>query len=54
VIGENAVIGSNTFITSSIKAGTRVTIKNQELQFSYDQALRMESLDQEDAWFYTI
>lgn len=54
VIGENAVIGSNTFITSSIKAGTRVTIKNQELQFSYDEALRMESLEQGEAWFYII
>lgn len=33
VIGEGSVIGSNAFITKSIPAGTRVTIKNQELQF---------------------
>lgn len=54
IIGENAVIGSNTFITKSIQAGTRVTIKNQELQFSYDKTLRTESLDQGEVWFYTI
>jgi serine O-acetyltransferase len=33
VIGEHSVIGSNAFITSSIPAGTRVSIKNQELSF---------------------
>lgn len=54
VIGESAVIGSNTFITKSIKPGTRVTIKNQELQFSYDKTLHTESLEQGDVWFYTI
>lgn len=54
VIGENAVIGSNTFITRSIHANTRVTIKNQELQFSYDQTLQTESLDQEEAWICRI
>ena len=31
-IGEGAVIGGNAFITSSIEAGSRVSIKNQELQ----------------------
>lgn len=31
IIGEGAVIGSNAFITSSIDAGSRVSIKNQEL-----------------------
>jgi len=30
VIGHDSVIGSNAFITSSIKGGTRVSVKNQE------------------------
>ncbi len=54
VIGENAVIGSNTFITKSIQPDTRVTIKNQELQFSYDKTLHTESLEQGEVWSYTI
>ena len=33
VIGEGAVIGSNAFVTSSVPSGTRVSIKNPELQF---------------------
>ena len=33
VIGSNSVIGSNCFITTSIPEGTRVTIRNQELQY---------------------
>lgn len=34
VIGENVVIGGNAFITSSVPAGTTVTIKQQELAFN--------------------
>ena len=34
VIGEGSVIGSNAFLTKSVPANTRVTIKNQELVFS--------------------
>ncbi len=37
VIGQNSVIGSNAFITRSIPAGTRVTIKNQELSYRNDE-----------------
>ena len=33
VIGRNSVIGSNAFITSSIAPETRVSIKNQELNY---------------------
>lgn len=33
VIGKNTVIGGNAFITSSIPANTRVSIKNQELEY---------------------
>ena len=34
VVGRNSVIGSNAFLTRSVPEGTRVTIRNQELQFS--------------------
>ncbi len=34
VIGRDSVIGSNAFITKSIPAGTRVSIRQQELQYS--------------------
>jgi serine O-acetyltransferase len=53
VIGRDAIIGGNTFITKSIEAGTRVSIKNQELQFSYDSKKKAE-LKQEDFWDYII
>ncbi len=33
VIGENVVIGGNAFITSSVPAGTTVTVKNEEMLF---------------------
>ncbi len=34
VIGHDSVVGSNAFLTTSIAPGTRVSIKNQELQMS--------------------
>lgn len=48
VIGEGAIIGSNAFITSSVPAGTRVSIKNPELQFK--DRVRMTELGQEGFW----
>ena len=56
VIGEGSVIGSNAFITKSLPAGTRVTIKNQELQFKDKDGTIIEKNDiaQGDAWFYVI
>ena len=33
VIEENVVVGGNTFITKSIGKDTRVSIKDQELQY---------------------
>lgn len=40
IIGHDSVIGSNVFITSSIKPGTRVSVKNQEQDISnkYDDS----------------
>ena len=48
VIGEGAIIGSNAFITSSVPEGTRVTIKNPELQFK--DRVRTTELGQEGFW----
>ena len=56
VIGEGSVIGSNAFITKSVPADTRVTIKNQELVMkgSDGRIIEKDDLDQGDAWFYVI
>lgn len=48
VIGEGAIIGSNAFITSSVPGGTRVSIKNPELQFK--DRVYMTELGQEGFW----
>jgi serine O-acetyltransferase len=48
VIGEGAIIGSNAFITSSVPAGTRVSIKNPELKFK--DRVSMTELGQEGFW----
>lgn len=53
VIGHDAIIGGNTFITKSIEPYTRVSIKNQELQFSYDSGTKKE-LEQGEFWDYII
>ena len=52
VIGAGAVIGSNAFITSSVPGGTRVSIKNPELQFKdrKDRGVKMTELGQEGFW----
>lgn len=56
VIGRNTVIGSNAFITKSIAEGTRVSIRNQELQFKYDTKtiLKKNDLEQDEFWSYSI
>ena len=55
VIGKNTVIGSNAFITKSIAEGTRVSIRNQELQFKYDKTiLKKNELEQDEFWTYSI
>ena len=57
VIGKGAVIGANAFITSSIPEGAKVSIKNQELHYRYDEkqgAPKPAELDTENAWFYII
>jgi serine O-acetyltransferase len=55
VIGKNVVIGSNAFITKSIGEGTRVSIRNQELQFKYGVKTPVHrELEEDEAWYYTI
>ncbi len=51
VIGDNATIGGNAFIVKSIPAGTKVSVKNPELQYSGGENLE---LDQDDIWYYII
>lgn len=56
VIGKNSVIGSNAFITKSVGEGTRVSIRNQELQFKSgkkEPAYKNE-LEQDEFWTYSI
>lgn len=53
VIGRDSVIGSNAFITKSIPEGTRVSIRQQELQFS-GQSKTSENDLTDDTWFYII
>ncbi|MBR1822275.1 MAG: serine acetyltransferase [Clostridia bacterium] len=56
VIGHDSVIGSNAFITHPIAPGTRVSIKNQELQYKNGQGyvLQPELPGDEPEWFYVI
>lgn len=58
VIGRDSIIGGNAFITSSIPAGTRVSIKNQELNYNYSNnnisAVERVDLDQDASWCYEI
>lgn len=49
IIGDGAVIGSNAFITSSVPAGTRVTIRNPELQYK-NREKKTKELGQEGFW----
>ena len=55
VIGKNSIIGGNTFITSSVPADTRVSIKNPEMEYrsAGDKSVK-EEIKQSDEWFYII
>ena len=62
VIGEGSVIGSNVFITSSVRPGTRMSVKTQELVISHkdsDRKLegpreRKSEGDEKENWYYII
>ena len=54
-IGKTSVIGGNTFITSSVPAATRGSIKNPEMEYySAGKKHVKEEIKQDDAWFYVI
>lgn len=64
-IGEGSVIGSNVFITSSVKPGTRVSVKTQELIIHNDDddikkygGVEMiedpRDSDTDSTWYYVI
>lgn len=53
VIEEGVVIGGNAFITSSIRKGTKVSVKSQELIFHVDDDTIARS-DLDETWFYVI
>ena len=55
VIGESSIIGGNTFITSSVPANTRLTVKNPEMEYrSQDSRRRKEEVKPGDEWCYVI
>jgi serine O-acetyltransferase len=56
VIGHDSVIGGNVFITKSVPANTRVSVKNQELisRTTTGKGLQRQELTQNDVWYYVI
>ncbi|MSS20352.1 serine O-acetyltransferase [Pseudoramibacter porci] len=59
VIGEGSVIGGSCFITTSIPAHARVSIKNQELSINIPKKDAPDEIDTRDVpmdnrWFYMI
>ena len=56
VIGEGSVIGGNAFITRSVPKGTRVSVKNQELDYDFgtEREWKSKDLEQSEEWFYII
>jgi serine O-acetyltransferase len=52
---NNAVIGGNAFITSSVGANTRVSMKNLEMDYvSTDKKHKTEEITQSEEWYYII
>lgn len=61
VIGHDSVIGGNAFITTSIPSNTRVSIKNQELEYKQGytdgrnkKGRNTAELIQSEEWYYMI
>ena len=52
VIGDDVTIGGNAFIVDSIQPGTKVNVKNPELQFSQESA--PSEFVQEGFWDWVI
>ena len=54
VIGKNAVIGGNAFITKSVPAGAKVSVVNQELKYNFGESKPVNSVSDDNSWFYVI
>lgn len=56
VIGHDSVIGGNAFITTSIPSNTRVSIKNQKLEYKQGRngSSDASEITQSDEWYYMI
>ena len=54
IIGENVVIGGSAFITSSVPANTRVSVKAPELEFKNGTHRSLEGKTALDSWYYVI
>jgi serine O-acetyltransferase len=53
VIEEGVVVGGNSFITKSISKGTKVSVKNQELNYHSGDTKPHEK-ESDESWFYII
>ncbi len=54
-VGNSAVIGANCFITTSIPAGAKISIKNQELKYNFDSDFQVgKDLENDNSWYYMI
>ena len=56
VIGHDSVIGGNAFITTSIPSNTRVSIRNQELEYKQGRngSSDASEITQSNEWYYMI
>ncbi len=56
VIGKGVVIGGNAFITHTIPEGAKVSVKNQELRYNYNESKPVERavIEDDNSWFYII
>ena len=56
IIGHDSVIGGNAFITTSIPSNTRVSIKNQELEYKQGGREKPNATEvtQSEEWYYII
>jgi serine O-acetyltransferase len=54
VIGRGVVIGSNAFVTKSVPAQTRVSVKSTELHMSEEKSIDGAVSDPIDAWHWVI
>jgi serine O-acetyltransferase len=55
VIGDNTVIGGNAFITKSIDANSRVSMKSLEMEYhTNNHERRIDEIGQGDEWYYMI